>query len=539
MPILYKNQLKSNDTSQFCNMKKIAFTLKSYTFNRNEQIKSHFNALGYKTSYIDVDTPYYKKEVLNSDIWIYDLFQPTLNDNLESIRDILFEFKGKFILTNMDDGGAVYVKHIKEDILNRVDAIITGVKHERGSDYAQENIYDKIVLFPRYIIPYRENRNCEKSNKIVFYGQATSQIRVEIINQFKQNYNDIFVGGITGNPHNYDINLFQELLVGPMDPSLYYYELEKYKIGLCLPGNTWWCYRHIDNMSCKNLVLTTKDKDPGNWLYKDKIQNEFIYLEDDLSNLNDILQRALNGEYDSQIEVLYNIYKNFFEINKDGSFKYSVWSEIKDSFLELGITFDENEYKDVTNKYEEWWGEPAHEERGGWWGGGHDECYNEIIKTYNVKTICEVGTYMGKSTCAFARMLPEDGKIWTIDTYKGSPEHFSLKLYTQLNNLYMTTSKNLRLDKHSHKIKLINKSSLDFDTDEKFDLIYLDGNHGEKEVIEDIKHYIKFLKSGGILSGDDMLWPSVKSAVDKCISDGIIPKLDGLYRDVIWWVKIV
>lgn len=103
----------------------------------------------------------------------------------------------------------------------------------------------------------------------------------------------------------------------------------------------------------------------------------------------------------------------------------------------------------------------------------------------------------------------------------------------------MTTSKNLRLDKHSHKIKLINKSSLDFDTDEKFDLIYLDGNHGEKEVIEDIKHYIKFLKSGGILSGDDMLWPSVKSAVDKCISDGIIPKLDGLYRDVIWWVKIV
>lgn len=65
-------------------MKKIAFTLKSYTFKRNEQIKSHFNALGYKTSYIDVDTVYSKKEVLNHDIWIYDLFQPTLNDNLES-----------------------------------------------------------------------------------------------------------------------------------------------------------------------------------------------------------------------------------------------------------------------------------------------------------------------------------------------------------------------------------------------------------------------------------------------------------------------
>jgi hypothetical protein len=130
---------------------------------------------------------------------------------------------------------------------------------------------------------------------------------------------------------------------------MYFDELEKYKFGLCLPGNTWWTYRHLDNMSCKNLIITTKDVDVGDWLYKDKIQNEFIYLNDDLSNLDEIVDKSLNGDYDNQVEQIYNIYKNFFEINEDGSFKFSVWSEIKDRFAELGIEFNKNEYKDVKN----------------------------------------------------------------------------------------------------------------------------------------------------------------------------------------------
>jgi predicted O-methyltransferase YrrM len=150
-----------------------------------------------------------------------------------------------------------------------------------------------------------------------------------------------------------------------------------------------------------------------------------------------------------------------------------------------------------------------------------------------------LGLIWEKSTCAFARMLPEDGKITTIDTFKGSEEHFvQLKLYNQLNNLYMNTSINLRLDEHAYKIKMVNKGSLDFYTDEKFDLIYLDASHAEEDVIKDIKHYVKFIKLGGFLTGDDMLWPSVKNAVNRCISDNSIPSLSGVFRDVIWWIKI-
>lgn len=512
---------------------KLTFTTKKYTLNRIFHIKSHFDALSYQTKIVDIND---SLSILDSDIWFYDFHCPELNDDLESIRDILFKFKGKFILLNLDDYGAIYLNRIKQDIIDRIDAIVTGARHKRGTDYAIESVYNKIVLFPRFIIPRVNLEHSNKENKIFFAGQLTNKIRYDIIKLLKEKKPNLFYGGITGNPQNENVN-YEDVSFDGLNLYNYYNILNKYKIGICPPGNVWWTYRHIDNMACKNLVLTTPCNDVYDWLYKEKVQNEFIYFNQDLSNLEEMVDRTINGEFDNKIEPIYNIYKNFFEINENGSFKFSVWSEIKDKFDELGIHFKDNEHK-IINKYGDWWGEPAHQERGGWWGEGHDVFFKELISENNVKTICEVGTYMGKSTCAFARMLPEDGKITTVDTFKGSPEFFALKIYNQINELYMTASKNLRLDAHSKKIKMINKSSLDFNTNEKFDLIYLDGHHGEEEVIQDIKHYIKFVKPGGILSGDDMMWPSVKKAVERCIEDKTIPPLNGLFRDVIWWVKL-
>jgi hypothetical protein len=36
-------------------------------------------------------------------------------------------------------------------------------------------------------------------------------------------------------------------------------------------------------------------------------------------------------------------------------------------------------------------------------GEGHDVFFNEFIKTNNIKTICEVGTYMGKKYMCFCK----------------------------------------------------------------------------------------------------------------------------------------
>ena len=36
-----------------------------------------------------------------------------------------------------------------------------------------------------------------------------------------------------------------------------------------------------------------------------------------------------------------------------------------------------------------------------------------------------------------------------------------------------------------------------------FDWVYIDGNHSYENVLEDLQHYLPFVKSGGFLCGDD------------------------------------
>ena len=319
---------------------------------------------------------------------------------------------------------------------------------------------------------------------------------------------------------------------------------DKTLFSLCLPGNSLWTYRHLDSMRSKCAVISFRLNRSGcsKWLYSDKLEDEFFYVEDDLSNLEEVCENVLSHSEESKLKAEYghNIYKNFFEMNPDKTFKLSVWFELKEEFEKRGIYFNpKNEYKTVTNTYGDWWGDPKDESRGGWWGCGHDTFYEELIKKEQIKRICEIGTYMGKSTHSFAKMLPLDGKITTIDSFKGSPEHFAEKLYTHLNNLYFNAVVNLKLGEYGNKIRIINKKSLDVEfPDGCFDLIYIDGEHNMQAVINDIVKYKKFLKEGGIISGDDYMWPEVKRGVDFCVERGIIPVLSGVYRDVIWWTKI-
>src|SRR6266852_6085497 len=46
-----------------------------------------------------------------------------------------------------------------------------------------------------------------------------------------------------------------------------------------------------------------------------------------------------------------------------------------------------------------------------------------LIRMYNVKTIIEVGCWLGTSTRHMASLLPASGKVYAVDHWKGSAEH--------------------------------------------------------------------------------------------------------------------
>lgn len=79
----------------------------------------------------------------------------------------------------------------------------------------------------------------------------------------------------------------------------------------------------------------------------------------------------------------------------------------------------------------------------------------------------------------------------------------------------------VNLDKHKHKIRWIKEKSADavkLIADNSLDFVYIDGNHTYESVAEDISLYYPKVKKGGLFSGHDYDFKSVKRAVDEFIS---------------------
>lgn len=101
------------------------------------------------------------------------------------------------------------------------------------------------------------------------------------------------------------------------------------------------------------------------------------------------------------------------------------------------------------------------------------EILRDIISKYKPKTILEIGTLHGYSAILMADMLPDDGKLITIE---------------KDTNLFSITMKNVEDAGLSHVIEVINEDGLKgipLLQKQKFDLMFLDAIKSE---------YLKYLK---------------------------------------------
>ena len=115
-----------------------------------------------------------------------------------------------------------------------------------------------------------------------------------------------------------------------------------------------------------------------------------------------------------------------------------------------------------------------------------------IIKTSNIKTALEIGTFTGLSALSIALALPDDGKLVALDKDEGT------------NKITLDFFKKANLD---NKIQTIVKPALD-SLDElknsKFDMIFIDADKmNYKEYYE---RSLKLLDKGGLIIVDNVLW---------------------------------
>lgn len=116
-----------------------------------------------------------------------------------------------------------------------------------------------------------------------------------------------------------------------------------------------------------------------------------------------------------------------------------------------------------------------------------DEALNfilNLIKKHNIKSILEIGTAVGYSAISFAY---ED---LTVDTIEHDYDR------------YLKALENIKLTNLEDKIKVFNTDALVFETDKKFDLIYIDA--AKAKYLKFFKRFEANLNDGGIIVCDNI-----------------------------------
>tara|TARA_B100001121_G_scaffold272159_1_gene258520 strand:- start:491 stop:1192 length:702 start_codon:yes stop_codon:yes gene_type:complete len=147
------------------------------------------------------------------------------------------------------------------------------------------------------------------------------------------------------------------------------------------------------------------------------------------------------------------------------------------------------------------------------------------LSSHVFENLLEIGSYEGRSAIFFADLF-KDSKISCVDTWVGSDEHKHINFNSIENNF----DHNIKPLKDKGKLIKFKMTSDEFFkiNNNKFDFIYIDGDHSNDQVLKDLKNSWSFLNNNGFLLIDDYMWWYYKdlrnnpaSSVNSFIKDNI------------------
>lgn len=143
--------------------------------------------------------------------------------------------------------------------------------------------------------------------------------------------------------------------------------------------------------------------------------------------------------------------------------------------------------------------------------------WNKFLESLKMKKIIvlEIGAFEGACTTWILEelLLHPGSKLITIDTFIGSKEHKECPLLSKkLDDLEKNFYSNIEKTKKINKISVIKECSykalvkFNYEKNYFFNLIYIDGSHLAKDVLNDAALAWPLLLKQGVLIFDDYCW---------------------------------
>jgi len=146
----------------------------------------------------------------------------------------------------------------------------------------------------------------------------------------------------------------------------------------------------------------------------------------------------------------------------------------------------------------------------------------------------EIGSWRGKSSCYLGVQIVNSGKqiqLDCVDTWRGSiNEEVHINDPAVINDtLYDEFVDNVKPFPFIKPVRMISMEAVMFYAENSLDFELIDGSHEYQDVIDDITEWLKRLKPGAMLAGDDYAWPGVRKAVDELLPEADIIDHLGLW----------
>jgi SAM-dependent methyltransferase len=151
----------------------------------------------------------------------------------------------------------------------------------------------------------------------------------------------------------------------------------------------------------------------------------------------------------------------------------------------------------------------------GWMG--EDELLWLAQRAASHERIVEIGCWKGRSTIALAMNTP--GHVWAVDTWKGSAEHRDELRGMSRHYLYFEFTRNTEGISNITPLRVESTAAAAHLSQERFDMIFIDGAHDYESVKADILVWRPLLVDGGLFCGHDYEgdFPGVRQAVDELV----------------------
>lgn len=160
------------------------------------------------------------------------------------------------------------------------------------------------------------------------------------------------------------------------------------------------------------------------------------------------------------------------------------------------------------------------------------------IKDNNLKVGCEVGVAFGTQSVAILKEAGVD-KLYSIDPYKAYRDPFSAgitpKHWDTL--MHLVRSRLLPFGERSEFIRAASLEAVVQFEDGSLDFVYLDGDHNYGSIKKDLAAWVKKVRSGGLLMGDDYTqqFPGVRKAIDEFVrAHKLKVKIERRHTFIIW-----